>query len=129
MWISLSTVKTSKCINGPRRVQVPFSPISANSIINDYYVLISSLGSQSRLIVYPCSVIRRRRLCRCRRQQFQTSSPLKPLGQSKSNFMWSLLMKGSYINSLDHMTKMAATPIYGKIFSRTKSLMILKLGM
>ena len=25
---------------------------------------------------------------------FQTSSPLKPLGQSKPNFMWSLLGKG-----------------------------------
>ena len=29
-----------------------------------------------------------------RRPHFQTSSPLKPLGQSKPNFMWSLLGKG-----------------------------------
>ena len=28
------------------------------------------------------------------RSHFQTSSPLKPLGQSKPNFMWSLLGKG-----------------------------------
>ena len=29
-----------------------------------------------------------------RRSHFQTSSPPKPLGQSKPNFMWSLLGKG-----------------------------------
>ena len=45
--------------------------------------------------------------------------------------MWSLLGKGEvYINGLGHMTKMAAMPIYGKkIFSRTRSPMIMKLGM
>ena len=42
-------------------------------------------------IGYPWSGVRRR--CRdC--QQFQTSSPLKPLGQSKPNYMWSILGKG-----------------------------------
>ena len=49
------------------------------------------LGSQGELIVYPCSGVRCRR---GRGQQFQTTSPLKPLGQSKPNFMWSLLGKG-----------------------------------
>ena len=45
------------------------------------------LGSQSELIVYPSS--------RCRPLSvFQRSSPLKPLGQSKPNFIWSLLGKG-----------------------------------
>ena len=38
-----------------------------------------------------------------------------------------------YINGLGHMPKMAAIPIYGKnlkkIFSKTRSPMILKLGM
>ena len=29
-----------------------------------------------------------------RRPQFQRSSPLKPLGQSKPNFMWSIFRKG-----------------------------------
>ena len=50
------------------------------------------------------------------RSQFQTSSPLKPLGQSKPNFMWSLPGKGAkfYINGPGHITKMAARPIYGK---------------
>ena len=43
-------------------------------------------GSQGGLIVYPCSGVRR--------PQCSTSSPLKPLGQSKPNFMWSLLGKG-----------------------------------
>ena len=49
-------------------------------------------GSQGELIVYPFSGV-----CNGgggRLQQFQTSSPLKPLGQSKPNFMWSLLGKG-----------------------------------
>ena len=53
-------------------------------------IIISSpepLGSQSELIVYPLS--------RCRPLSvFQRSSPLKPLGQSKPNFIWSLLGKG-----------------------------------
>ena len=70
-------------------------------------------GSQGELIVYPCSGLRR-----CHRlsvNNVQTSS-LKPLGQSKTNFIWSLLGKGEkvYINGQGHMAKMAATPIYGK---------------
>ena len=68
---------------------------------------------------------------------FQISFSLKPLGQSKPNFMWSLLWKGEkvYIKGPGHMTKMAATPIYDKnlqkSFSRTFrcSPMIMKLGM
>ena len=53
------------------------------------------LGSRGELIVYPCSGVRCRGRCRCRRrQQCLTSSPLKPLGQSKPNYMWSLLGKG-----------------------------------
>ena len=67
---------------------------------------------------------------------FQTSSPLKPFGQSKPNFMWSLLGKGGSkvcINGPGHMTKMAATTIYGKntskIFSRTDGTISMKLGM
>ena len=40
------------------------------------------------------------------------SSLLKPLGQSKPNFMDSLT--NVYINNPGHMTKMAAMPIYGK---------------
>ena len=43
------------------------------------------------LIVYPCSGVRPSSV---RRPQFQRSSPLKPLGQSKPNFMWSILRKG-----------------------------------
>ena len=49
------------------------------------------LGSQGELIVYPCSGVRPSSVVH---SQFQTSSPLKPLGQSKPNFMWSLLGKG-----------------------------------
>ena len=43
----------------------------------------------------------------------QTSS-LKPLGQLKPNFMWSIVGKGGmkiYIKGQDHMTKMAAMAI------------------
>ena len=49
------------------------------------------------LIVYPCSGVRPSSSVRpsvVRRPQFQRSSPLKPLGQSKPNFMWSILRKG-----------------------------------
>ena len=43
------------------------------------------------------------------------TSPLKQLGQSKPNFMWSLLGKAdTKANINGHMTKMAAMPIYGK---------------
>ena len=55
-------------------------------------------GSQGELIVYPCSG-----------KHFQRSSPLKPLGQSKSIFLWRLLGKGN--KSLGHMTKIAAMPV------------------
>ena len=46
-----------------------------------------------RIPMDPASVVRRRRRP-SDRSHFQTSSPLKPLGQSKPNFMWSLLGKG-----------------------------------
>ena len=58
-------------------------------------IIISSpepLGSQGELIVYPCSGVRPS--SSVVRPQFQPSSPLKPLGQSKPNFMWSLFWKG-----------------------------------
>ena len=45
------------------------------------------------------------------------TSPLKPLGQSKPNFMWSILRKRKkkvYINGLGHMTKMATMAINSK---------------
>ena len=45
------------------------------------------------LIGYPW--IRRPSSSSVVRSHFQTSSPLKPLGQSKPNFMWSLLGKGN----------------------------------
>ena len=51
------------------------------------------------------------------RLHFQTSSPLKPLGQSKAKFNVEPPWEGGtkvYINSPGHMTKMAAMPIYGK---------------
>ena len=71
------------------------------------------------------------------RPQFQTSSPLKPLGQLNSNFIWRLLRtwKRKFVSyGPGHMTKMAATPIYGKnplkiFFSRTRRPMTLGLGI
>ena len=62
----------------------------------------------------------------------QRSSSPKPLGRSKPNFMW---VGGTKFCSrhLGHMTKMAATPIYGKnplkIFSKTGGPIFTKLGM
>ena len=55
------------------------------------------LGSQGELIVYPLSrrpSVVRPSSVRPSVHHFQRSSPLKPLGQSKPNFMWSLLGKG-----------------------------------
>ena len=48
----------------------------------------------------------------------RTSSSFKPLGQSKSNFIWSILRNGEhvYINDPGHMTKMAAMAINSKTF-------------
>ena len=45
----------------------------------------------------------------------QTSSSLKPLGQSKPNLMWSILRKRKVcINGQGHMTKIAAMAINSK---------------
>ena len=65
-------------------------------------------------------------------QHFQTSSPQKPLGHSKLNFIWD---GGTNVCSTGtgHMTKMAAMPLYGKtlkiFFSGTKTPITLKLGL
>ena len=65
------------------------------------------------------------------RPQFQRSPSLKPLGQLKPNFMWSVLRKGE--RGPGHMTMMAAMPIYGKnhkkIFSGTGGPISTKLVM
>ena len=47
-------------------------------------------------------------------QHFQTSSPLKPQGKLNSNFIWRLLRtcERKFVQMV--LTKMAATPIYGK---------------
>ena len=49
----------------------------------------ATLGSQGKLTVYPCSVV-----VVVVVHTFKSSSFLKPLGQSNSNFMWSILRKG-----------------------------------
>ena len=57
-------------------------------------------------MVYPCSVV-------VVGHNVQRSSPLKPLSQSKPNFMWSLLGMGGggetkvCINGTGHITKMS----------------------
>ena len=70
------------------------------------------------------------------RPQFQTSSPLKPLGQSNSNSYGDSSGRGTKVcsNGPGHMTKMATMPIYGKnplkiFFSRTRRLITSGLGM
>ena len=79
--------------------------------INRKFIFLAHLSQRliGELIGYPWSDV-------VVRPQFQTSS-LKPLGQSKPNFMWSLLGKWGikfYINGPGHVTKKAFTPIYGK---------------
>ena len=54
----------------------------------------------------------------------QTSSPQKPLGQLKLNFMWSLLGKGE-----ESLFKWSRSHEPLKIFSRTRNPLILKLSM
>ena len=71
------------------------------------------------LIGYPWSGVRRP-------SQFQTSSPLKPLGQFaiKAKFYMEPPWEGGtkvYINGPGHMTKMAAMPIYGKNLKKSSS--------
>ena len=57
-----------------------------------------SEGSQGELIGWSCSVVRPSSSdvhpSVVVRPQFQRSSPLKPLGQSKPNFMWRILWEG-----------------------------------
>ena len=65
------------------------------------------------------------------RPQFQTSSPLKPLGQLNSNFIWRLCKMGEWKFV---QIVLAAMPIYGKnplkiFFSRTRRPMTSGLGM
>ena len=73
-----------------------FIIIRINTIVQPFFSSPEPLGSQGELLVYPLSrrpsVVRR---CPSSSvHHFQRSSPLKPLGQSKPNFMWSLLGKG-----------------------------------
>ena len=65
----------------------------------------------------PSSVVVRPSVRPSVRSQFQKSSPLKLLGQSKPIFFVEPPWEGGkkvYINGSGHMTKCAAMPIYGK---------------
>ena len=56
-------------------------------------------------------------VCMCVCQHFHTTSPLKPLGRLKQNFIMEPPWDGETkvcSNGAGHMTKMAAMPIYGK---------------
>ena len=87
------------------------------------FVLVGLLTSLQRVFYHysigrPLSSVG---ICVCK--HFRTSSPLKPLGRLKPNFIWSLHgieeRKFVQINSPDHMTKMAAMPINGKNLKKT----------
>ena len=84
--------------------------------------------SQGELIVYPCSGVLCHHCCHC--QQCFNIISSKTAWPVKAKFYmeppWEERTK-VYINSLGHMTKMAAMPIFGKnFFSRTGSSMILR---
>ena len=96
------------------------------------------LGSQGELIVYPSSRrpsvgVRRRR----RRSQWSKIFFSETAGPIKAKFYVEPPWVGGMIfcsRHLGHMTKMAATPIYGKnpskiFFSRTGEPIFTKLGM
>ena len=57
-------------------------------------------------------------------QHFQTSSPLKPLGQLKPHFIMEPPWDGETkvcSNGPGHMTKMPAMPMYGKKLKQSSS--------
>ena len=100
---------------------------------NNKHLFISSPELIGELIGYSWSGVRPS--LSVRSKKFQTSSP-KPLAQSKPNYkLEPPRVGGTKVCSrhLCHMTKMAATPIYGKnpskIFSRTGRPIFGKLGM
>ena len=64
---------------------------SSNLLFSLLYIFSSSEPKAHR---YAYSILMLRRPASVRRPQFQRSSPLKPLGQSKPNFIWSILRKG-----------------------------------
>ena len=91
------------------------------------------LGSQGELIVYPSSrrpsVLRRRPQCSkifCS----ETTGPIKAKFYLEPPWVGGTIFCSRH---LGHLTKMAATPIYGKnpskIFSRTGGPIFTKLGM
>ena len=99
---------------------------SFHECLNDNFKMTNSvlaylLGSQAELIVYQCSGVRPSSSVRV--HHFQIFSSPKPLGRSKPNFMEPLLERGTkvFINGSDHMTKIAATPIYGKNLQKSLS--------
>ena len=91
------------------------------------------LGSQGELIVYASS----RRTSSVRRPQCSNIFSSETAGPIKAKFYVEPPWVGGtkvYINGPGHMTKMAATPIYGKnpskiFFSRTGGPIFTKLGM
>ena len=94
------------------------------------------LGSQGELIVYPCSGVRPSYVVR-RPSTISNIFSSETTWPIKAKFYVEPPWEGGtkvYINGPGHMTKMAATPIYGKnpskiFFSRTSGPIFTKLGM
>ena len=102
-----------------------FSPLLALSQQQGPNIWISSIfisspepwGSQVELIVYPYSGVRCRRWRHCRRQQCLNIFSSETAMPIKAKFYVESPWEGGTkvcINGPDHMTKMAAMPIYGK---------------
>ena len=76
------------------------------------------------LIGYSWPGVRRRRPCCCRRPQFSNVFSSETAWPIKAKFYVEPPWEGGtkvYINGLGHMTKMAATPIYGKNLKKSSS--------
>ena len=94
-------------------------------------------GSQGELIVYPWSGVRRPSASVVVRPHFSNIFSSETAWPIKAKFYVEPPWEGGtkvYINGPGHMTKMAATPIYGKnpskiFFSRTGGPIFTKLGM
>ena len=94
---------------------------SSSLLCFEYRHVFLSLAHLSRrligeLIVYLCSGVRRRCCC-CRRSQFSNIFSAESAWPIRAKFYVEPPLEGGTkvcINGPGHMTKMAATPIYGK---------------
>ena len=135
----LSHIMRKPALHMPKQLRTAHPKLLFNEC--QFHCIISSpepLGSQGEFIVYPSSrrpsVGVRRRRCRSQWSKIFFSKTAGPI--AAKFYVEPPWVRGTIFCSrhLGHMTKMAATPIYGKnhskiFFSRTGEPIFTKLGM